>query len=92
MSQVSGPNVGLIAGLSVLGVVLLLLGVAALIYFCVLRPRMMAAKKYNGVAEDDQNLTKFDKSSTRINQWWPRSPQRYAPQTYAPQDEAAANF
>jgi len=81
----SRNNVGLIAGLSTLGAVLLL-AASALIFFCFILPKCRHTKKYDTDKVSDlsstHGLTKFNQSSTRINQWWPRNPERYVPETY----------
>jgi hypothetical protein len=81
-------NVGLIAGLSVLGAVLLIVATALIFYFFVY-PRFKgptkleeAASAGSHLSSEDTQLTKFDTQSTRINKFWPKGPQRYAPQTY----------
>jgi hypothetical protein len=89
MQMSASSKVGLIAGLSVLGAVLLL-AAAALIFYFVVYPKIRGPKKYEAapsdIASEERQLTKFDQTSTRINKWWPRSPQRYTPQTYTSQD------
>jgi hypothetical protein len=82
----SRNNVALIAGLSTLGAVLLI-AAAALIFFCFILPKIRRSKKqYDTDKVSDlsstHGLTKFNQSSTRINQWWPRNPERYVPETY----------
>jgi hypothetical protein len=92
-SQLSSTNIGLIAGLSVLGAVLLLVAIALIVYFCVY-PRIKAQRKYHAAPSDisagTDSQAKFDQNSTRLNAYWPRSPQRYQPQTYTPGDEETA--
>jgi len=85
----SSANVGLIAGLSVLGAVLLIVAAALIFYFFVY-PRIRGPKRYEAapsdIASSEHGLTKFDQTSTRINKFWPRNAQRYAPETYTAQE------
>jgi hypothetical protein len=93
-SEESNKKVALIAGLvgGIGGAVLLGL-LLFLLFFFVICPRKEKPKAYDRAPSeysDQKGLTmgssasaKFDTQSTRINPWWPRSPQRYVPQTYS---------
>jgi hypothetical protein len=85
-------NVGLIAGLSVLGAVLLLTAAAVIFYFFVY-PRIKVQKKYEAaeaseISASNHGLTKFDQTSTRLTKFWPRNPERYTPETYSSSQDA----
>jgi hypothetical protein len=84
----ASSKVGLIAGLSVLGAVLLL-AAAALIFYFVVYPKIKAAKKLEDAPSEihsDKSLTKFDQTSTRLTKFWPGNPSRYSPETYSSDD------
>jgi len=90
-SDSSSSSLALIAGLSVLGALLLLVGLA-IVFYCFVYPRVKAKpdsykRAPSDLSSDEQNLTKFDQNSVKINKWWPKSPQRYVPQTYSVNDE-----
>jgi hypothetical protein len=86
----SGPNITIIVPVVVIGVTLIIAAAVLIYYFCLVRPKRRVARKYEQAPTDltsDGSQTRFTQSSTRINQYWPRSPQRYAPQTYNPQND-----
>lgn len=78
-------NIGLIAGLSVLGAVLLLAAAGVIFYFFVY-PRIRRNEKlYDPAASElttSSDRAKFDQTSTRLTKFWPRNPERYTPETY----------
>jgi len=92
----SQSKVGLIAGLSVLGAVLLLTAAALIFYFCIY-PKIKAAQKNKALSSspassDIGSETRFNQSSTRINKFWPSAnPNRYTPETYSSQNEDNPN-
>jgi hypothetical protein len=86
----AGPNIKIIVPVVVIGGCLIIAAAILIYYMVCVRPKRNLSRKYEQAPSDltaDGSQTRFSQSSTRINQYWPRSPQRYTPQTYNPQNE-----